>query len=128
VSEEQVVRFSWEGFEVSDEDADEAAFRVQEAGGEVSIPPPAEPGIAFIPIVVGAIALVGLAKAIKSFVDDLGKGVVVDARQEPLKITKDASLPRGIVVVVGKDGSVKLEQPDHESLKSLIEATLSAVA
>ena len=121
-----MVQFRWEGFEQSDPDADAAASRVVESGGEAQIPPPREPGFAFIPIVLGAIAIVGLAKAVKSFVDDLGKGVVVDVRTDPVTIRKDGKLPSGVVLVIDKDGETKLEQPDHESLADIIAAAVKA--
>ncbi|WP_433722671.1 hypothetical protein ACQP0C_22195 [Nocardia sp. CA-129566] len=126
MAEDRIVEFTWDGFEIADADADEAACRVVEAGGEASIPPPKDPAIAFIPIVLGAIALIGLAKAVKGFIDDLGKGVIIDARGEPVKVSKDTNLPRGVVVLISGDGSVRLDQPDHDSLKSLIEAALAA--
>jgi hypothetical protein len=122
--QEQLVEFRWDGFEAGDADADEALYRLRQEGGNADIPASAQHGFAFIPIIVGAIAVIGLAKAIKSFIDDMRVGTVIDMRGEKVTVTKDKNLPRGTVMVIGKDNSVKLENPDAEKISDIIKSAI----
>jgi hypothetical protein len=115
----------WEGFEAGDSDADRAVELLGQHGGSARIERSSEPGIVFIPIILGAIALVGLAKAIKGFLDDTHVGVMIDTREKPVKITKEKLLPRGVVVSIDKDGKVSIDQPDGESIGDLIKGVSS---
>jgi hypothetical protein len=78
-------------------------------------------------VVAGAIAVVGLAKALKGLWDDFRCGVIIDARGSSVIVRKDAALPRGSVVLINKAGEEsRVDQPDAESLNDLIEAALAA--
>jgi hypothetical protein len=123
----QTVDFRWDGFDSGDPDADEALYRLKQEGGDASIPAGEGQGFAVIPIIVGAMAVVALAKAIKSFVDDLRTGTIIDARTDPVKITKDKSLGRGIVLFISKDGSLRLENPNAANLGDLIKNAVSGL-
>lgn len=114
------VEFRWDGFEPGDPDADEALYRLKQEGAEATIPAGAERGIAVVPIILGAVAVVALAKAVKSFLDDLKPGMIIDARCDQVKITKDRSLGRGTVLFINKDGSTRLENPNSETLAELL--------
>jgi hypothetical protein len=118
------IEFRWEGFEPGDPDADEALYRLKQEGGDAIIPPEESPGFVVIPIILGAIAVVALAKAIKSFIEDIKTGTIIDARTEPLKITKDKSLGRGTVLLISKDGSLSLQNPNAEKLGDLIKGAV----
>jgi hypothetical protein len=124
---EPVVEFRWDGFAESDPDADEALYRITENGGAARFPVDSQRGFAFIPIIVGAIAVVGLAKAIKSFIDDMKTGVVIDNRGEQVKISKDKNLGRGTVLFVNKDGTLRLENPDAEKLGDIVKAAVEGI-
>lgn len=124
--DDPVVEFRWDGFEQSDPDADEALYRLNENGAEAGFPP-GERGFAFIPIIIGAIAVVGLAKAIKSFIDDMKTGVIIDNRGDKVVITKDKTVGRGNVLYINKDGSVRLESPDAEKLSDIVKAAAEGI-
>jgi hypothetical protein len=124
---EPTVEFRWEGFEPGDPDADEALYRLKREGADAAIPTEGRRGIAVIPIILGAIAVIGLAKAIKSFIDDMKVGMVIDARGEKVTVTKDNSLGRGTVLLINKDGSLRLENPDSEKLSDLIKGAVGGL-
>jgi hypothetical protein len=127
--DDPVVEFRWEGFTEGDPDADEALYRLNQNGARAGFPPgePGERGFAFLPIIVGAIAVVGLAKAIKSFIDDMKTGVVIDNRGEKVTITKDKTLGRGNVVLINKDGSLRLDNPDADKLSDIVRAAVEGL-
>lgn len=126
-TQEPRVEFQWDGFEPGDPDADEVLYRLKREGAEAAFPPSEQRDFAIIPIIVGAIALFGLAKAIKGFIDDMRVGMVIDARSEPVKVTKDPSLGRGTVLLISKDGSVSLENPSAEKITDLIKGVVSGL-
>jgi hypothetical protein len=117
---ESVVEFRWDGFDPSDPDADEALYRLKQEGADAAIPAGPKHGIAVVPIILGAVAVVALAKAVKSFLADMKPGMVIDAREEQVKITKDRSLGRGTVLFINRDGSTRLENPNAEKLADLL--------
>jgi hypothetical protein len=121
------VEFRWDGFDPSDPDADEALYRLKQEGADAAIPAGPERGIAVVPIILGAVAVVALAKAIKSFLNDMKPGMVIDAREEQVKITKDKTLGRGTVLFINKDGSIRLENPNAEKLTELIKSAVSGL-
>ena len=126
---QSIVEFSFEGFDAGDEErADQVAKEVREAGGKAEVRGQGDgTDFAFIPVILGAIALVALAHVIKNLVDDLQVGVVVDARGEKVVTTKDKNLPRGTVLVRSKNGeSATLEQPDKETLAEAVKAAVAA--
>jgi len=124
---EPVVAFRWDGFEPADPDADEALYRLRQQGADADFPSDAERGFAVVPIILGAIAVLGLAKAIKSFIDDMKVGTVIDARGDQIKVTKDKALGRGTVVMINKDGSLRLENPDAEKLSDIIKGAVGGL-
>jgi hypothetical protein len=119
------IAIRWEGFAPGDPDADRTVELLVHEGGEASIEAPSEPGIVFIPIIIGAIALIGLAKAIKGFLTELHCGVMIDTRETPVRITKEKLLPRGLVVSIDKDGKVSIDMPAHESIEDLIKGVVA---
>jgi hypothetical protein len=121
------VEFRWDGFDPSDPDADEALYRLKREGADAVIPAGPERGIAVVPVILGAVAVVALAKAIKSFLDDLRPGMVIDVREEQIKITKDKALGRGTVLFIDKDGSTRLENPNSEKLSDLLASAVSGL-
>jgi hypothetical protein len=121
------VEFRWDGFDPDDPHADEALYRLREQGADAAFPADGQHGIAFIPIIIGAIAVFGLAKAIKSFIDDMKVGMVIDARGDQIKVTKDKSLGRGNVLLISKDGSLRLENPDADKLGDLIKGVVGGL-
>jgi hypothetical protein len=123
--DESTVEFRWDGFEPGDPDADEALYRLKQEGADAAIPAAPAQGFAVVPIILGAIAVVALGKAVKSFLDDMKPGMVIDAREEQIKITKDKSLGRGTVLFINKDGSTRLENPNSEKLTDLIKNAIS---
>jgi hypothetical protein len=123
--EESIVEFRWDGFDPSDPDADEALYRLKREGADAAIPAGPQRGIAVVPIILGAVAVVALAKAVKSFLDDLKPGMVIDARGEQIKITKDKTLGRGTVLFINKDGSTRVENPNAETLADLLKNAIS---
>jgi hypothetical protein len=125
--DQSTVEFRWDGFEPSDPDADEALYRLKQEGADAAIPASPAHGIAVVPIILGAVAVVALAKAVKSFLDDMKPGMVIDAREEQIKITKDKSLGRGTVLFINKDGSTRLENPNSEKLTELIKSAVSGL-
>lgn len=125
--DEPTVEFRWDGFEPSDPDADEALYRLKQEGADAAIPAGPAHGIAVVPIILGAVAVVALAKAVKSFLDDMKPGMVIDAREEQIKITKDKTLGRGTVLFINKDGSTRLENPNSEKLTELIKSAVSGL-
>jgi hypothetical protein len=125
--DESIVEFRWDGFEPSDPDADEALYRLKQEGANASIPPGSGHDFAVVPIILGAVAVVALAKAVKSFLNDMKPGMVIDARGEQIKITKDKSLGRGTVLFINKDGSTRLENPNSEKLTELIKSAVSGL-
>lgn len=129
IESQSTVEFTFEGFDASDEErADKVAREVREAGGQAEIRGEGDgTDFAFIPVILGAMALVALAHVIKNLVDDLQVGVVIDARGERVVTRKDKNLPRGTVMVVSKDGeSAALEQPDKETLAEAVKAAVAA--
>jgi hypothetical protein len=78
-----------------------------------------------VPIILGAVAVVALAKAVKRLLDDLKPGMIIDAREEQVKITKDKSLGRGTVLFINKDGSTRLENPNSDTLADLLKQAIS---
>jgi hypothetical protein len=127
MADESIVEFRWDGFEQSDPDADEALYRLKQEGADAAIPAGPAQGFAVVPIILGAVAVVALAKAVKSFLDDMKPGMVIDAREEQIKITKDKSLGRGTVLFINKDGSTRLENPNSEKLTELIKSAVSGL-
>jgi|RhiMethySRZTD1v2_1073278.scaffolds.fasta_scaffold02199_19 hypothetical protein len=125
MSDESTVEFRWDGFEPGDPDADEALYRLKEEGADAAIPPGPGHDFAVVPIILGAIAVVALAKAVKRLLDDLKPGMVIDAREEQVKITKDKSLGRGTVLFINKDGSTRLENPNSDTLADLLKQAIS---
>jgi len=125
MSDESTVEFRWDGFEPGDPDADEALYRLKEEGADAAIPPGPGHDFAVVPISLGAIAVVALAKAVKRLRDDLKPGMVIDAREEQVKITKDKSLGRGTVLFINKDGSTRLENPNSDTLADLLKQAIS---
>jgi hypothetical protein len=122
--DQPTVEFRWEGFEPGDPDADEALYRLRQEGAAADFPADAQRGFAVIPVILGAIAVFGLAKAIKSFIDDMKVGTIIDARGDKVVVTKDKTLGRGTVLLISKDGSLRLENPDSEKLSDLIKNTI----
>ena len=127
MADESIVEFRWDGFEPSDPDADEALYRLKQEGADAAIPAGPAHGFAVVPIILGAVAVVALAKAVKSFLNDMKPGMVIDAREEQIKITKDKSLGRGTVLFINKDGSTRLENPNSETLSELIKSAVSGL-
>jgi hypothetical protein len=127
MADESIVEFRWDGFEPSDPDADEALYRLKQEGADAAIPAGPARGFAVVPIILGAVAVVALAKAVKSFLNDMKPGMVIDAREEQIKITKDKSLGRGTVLFINKDGSTRLENPNSEKLTELIKSAVSGL-
>ena len=125
MSDESTVEFRWDGFEPGDPDADEALYRLKEEGADAAIPLGPGHDFAVVPIILGAIAVVALAKAVKRLLDDLKPGMVIDAREEQVKITKDKSLGRGTVLFINKDGSTRLENPNSDTLADLLKQAIS---
>ena len=125
MSDESTVEFRWDGFEPGDPDADEALYRLKEEVADAAIPPGPGHDFAVVPIILGAIAVVALAKAVKRLLDDLKPGMVIDAREEQVKITKDKSLGRGTVLFINKDGSTRLENPNSDTLADLLKQAIS---
>lgn len=129
VESQTMIEFELQGFEPGEDDhAEKVAQQVRDEGGQAEV---AGEGsgfdLAFIPIILGAIALVGLVHVIKNLVDDFQVGIVIDARGEKIVTKKDNNLPRGTVLVLSKDGeSVKLEQPDKETLADAVKAAVKA--
>lgn len=124
---EQCVQFRWDGFDIGDPDADATLAQLTLAGADARIRPDDVRGFAVIPVIIGAIAVFGLAKAIKSFIDDMRVGMVIDARGDQIKITKDRSLGRGTVLMISKDGSLRLENPDSDKLGDLIKGAVGGL-
>ena len=54
-----------------------------------------------------------------------GIHMVIDAREEQVKITKDKSLGRGTVLFINKDGSTRLENPNSDTLADLLKQAIS---
>jgi hypothetical protein len=125
--DESTVEFRWDGFEPGDPDADEALYRLKQEGADATIPAGPRHDFAVVPIILGAVAVVALAKAVKSFLDDMKPGMVIDAREEQIKITKDKSLGRGTVLFINKDGTTRLENPNSEKLNDLIKSAVSGL-
>jgi hypothetical protein len=125
--DESAVEFRWDGFDPGDPDADEALYRLKREGADAAIPAGHQREIVVVPIILGAVAVVALAKAVKSFLDDMKPGMVIDAREEQVKITKDKSLGRGTVLFIDKDGSTRLENPNSEKLTDLIKSAVSGL-
>jgi hypothetical protein len=125
MSDESTVEFRWDGFEPGDPDADEALYRLKEEGADAAIPPGPGHDFAVVPIILGAVAVVALAKAVKRLLDDLKPGMIIDAREEQVKITKDKSLGRGTVLFINKDGSTRLENPNSDTLADLLKQAIS---
>jgi hypothetical protein len=129
IDDETLIEFELQGFDEGDDEyAERVARQVREGGGEAQITGEGSGfDIAFVPIILGAIALVGLIHVVKNLVDDFQVGVVVDARGDKVVTTKDRSLPRGTVVLIAKDGDkVTLEQPDKETLADAMAAAVKA--
>lgn len=121
VSTEETVRFEFHGFDPGDTDeVDRLADQLRAEGADANITGVDNGGVgdaALIPVIIGALALVKLAHALKNFLDDLKVGIVIDARSETVVTTKDPNLARGTVIMVSKDGErVELEQPDKETI------------
>ncbi|MCX4537827.1 hypothetical protein [Streptomyces sp. NBC_01669] len=57
-------------------------------------------------LLIGSVAMHGLAYLINTLRKAWSKGVVIDAVGEQLIIRQDVSLPRGLVVVRSKSGEV----------------------
>ena len=125
MSDESTVEFRWDGFEPGDPDADEALYRLKEEGADATIPAGPRHDFAVVPIILGAVAVVALAKAVKRLLDDLKPGMIIDAREEQVKITKDKSLGRGTVLFINKDGSTRLENPNSDTLADLLKQAIS---
>ena len=122
-----VIEFEWDGFEAGDPDADEALFRLRREGADAAMPTGPGRGFAVIPVIVGAILVVGLAKAVKSFIDEMKVGTVIDARGEKVLISKDKTLGRGTVLLISADGALSLQNPDSESLSDLIKGAVAGL-
>jgi len=125
MSDESTVEFRWDGFEPGDPDADEVLYRLKEEGADAAIPAGPRHDFAVVPIILGAVAVVALAKAVKRLLDDLKPGMIIDAREEQVKITKDKSLGRGTVLFINKDGSTRLENPNSDTLADLLKQAIS---
>jgi hypothetical protein len=125
MSDESTVEFRWDGFEPGDPDADQALYRLKEEGADAAIPAGPRHDFAVVPIILGAVAVVALAKAVKRLLDDLKPGMIIDAREEQVKITKDKSLGRGTVLFINKDGSTRLENPNSDTLADLLKQAIS---
>jgi hypothetical protein len=122
------VEFEFQGFEEGEEaQAEQVADQVRAEGGQAEVTGQDGADFAFIPIILGAMAVVGLVHVIKNLLDDFQVGVVIDTRNGKVVTTKDKNLPRGTVVVVSEDGqSVTLEQPDKETLNDAVKAAVAA--
>jgi hypothetical protein len=125
MSDESTVEFRWDVFEPGDPDADEALYRLRVEGADATIPAGPRHDFAVVPIILGAVAVVALAKAVKRLLDDLKPGMIIDAREEQVKITKDKSLGRGTVLFINKDGSTRLENPNSDTLADLLKQAIS---
>jgi hypothetical protein len=127
MSDESTVEFRWDGFDPSDPDADEALYRLKQEGADAAIPAGRGHDFAVVPIILGAVAVVALAKAVKRFLDDLKPGMIIDAREEQVKITKDKTLGRGTVLFINKDGSTRLENPNSETIAEMLKQAISGL-
>jgi hypothetical protein len=129
VESQTTVEFEFEGFDPADDErAEQVAREVREAGGRAEVRGEGDgTDFAFIPVILGAMALVALIHVIKNLVDDLQVGVVIDARGDKIVTRKDKTLPRGTVVVASTEGdSVELVQPDKETLADAVKAAVKA--
>lgn len=124
---EPTVQFEWDGFEPGDPDADEVLYRLKQEGADAGYPPSDQRDLVIIPVIVGAIAVFGLAKAIKSFIDDMKVGTIIDARGETIKVTKDPSLSRGTVLLISKDGTLSLQNPHSDKIGDLIKGAVGGL-
>lgn len=95
----------------------ELAQRLREADPEAQVDVVEPLGI--LPVlgwVAAAIGLVHFAREITELVCRIREdGVIIDARQDPVKVREDPTLPGGTVIVIAKDGESKqhnvCEQP-----------------
>ena len=123
------IEFEFKVFDEGDEaEAEKVAEQLRGEGGKAEVADGSDgPGLVFIPVILGAMAVVGLVHVIKNLVDDFQCGVVIDTRVGKVVTTKDKNLPRGTVVVISADGeTVKLEQPDKETLTDAVKAAGAA--
>lgn len=78
-------------------------------------------------IIVGAVVLTYLAKAILALRRDIVHGgVVIDLRRDPVEIETDKGLSGGVILVIAPDGKHTLYERDEiESPTELINALIS---
>lgn len=113
---------------VDSEEAESAAELLRSEGGE-EVEELEEAGIlpGALVVVVGLIAVSGLANVIIRLSRAFACGTIVDARGDPVRTTKDPNLPKGTVVVIAADGSqATVHEPSEVDLKDLIGAATSS--
>jgi hypothetical protein len=76
-------------------------------------------------VLVGAAALVYIARSILRLHDELRGGTVIDVRSNELSIERDGNLPGGTLVIVSKTGATFYERKDIGGPSDLVSAIQS---
>lgn len=125
------VQFEIRGFEPNDVRAESIRADLESAGGTAEVK--SETGgdgrpIVFIPLILGAMALVALIGQVKVLLDDFQDGVIIDTRDGKVVTIIDKNLPKGTVVIIAADKTtVTLEQPDKVTLADAVKAAKDAI-
>ncbi len=82
--------------------------------------------------VIGALIIIGIvagAKLVMRIINERRGGVVADLSKTPVEVRRDKALPYGTFLILGADGSVRLETVDEpeDSLERMWKALLEAV-
>ena len=111
-------------FAVDAEDAEATASALADEGG-ADVEELEEAGIlpAALVVVIGIIAVSGLANVVMRLSRAFACGVVIDTRGETVRTRKDGNLPRGTVVVLTRAGEeATLYEPSQVEIADVIKA------
>ena len=71
--------------------------------------------------VIGVITLAWLAKnLVDHWLKDKQRGLMIDLREKPPKLTRLAGAPRGFIVVIDKNGTSKIHHGNYERSEDLM--------
>ncbi len=95
-------------FLISHEDAEQLHGALESAGARPARAPAPEPGagteLASVPILIAISAAMGIAQLANFILQMWRGGTIIDAREDPIQITRSRSIPNSDVHVLAPDG------------------------
>jgi hypothetical protein len=114
-------------FTPQDENDENETFTAVESGAPGAIRRVEERGLTGVEIaLIGLVSIQAFAAIITRLSRQWHAGVIVDARGSKVRTTRDATVPRGVVIMIRNDGvRTEMHEPQDEQLLSTIVAQLT---